>query len=58
MMSTAKAVATCDETKSLGAQVADAVTKVYEARKKYEGDKSRNAATPASSMICSGNEGD
>jgi hypothetical protein len=44
MAAIAKLVPACDERKSLALQVADAVTKVSDARKKYEAAKSRKAS--------------
>jgi hypothetical protein len=44
MSATAKLLPTCDERKSLALQVADAVTKVYDARKRYEIAKNRKAS--------------
>ena len=40
MSATGKLVPSCDERTALAHQVADAVTKAVEARKKYEGAKS------------------
>ena len=44
MTAIAKLAPTCEERRALALKVADAVTKVYDARKQYEAAKNRNAS--------------